>query len=88
MLSPIVVVPIGILNQAILARRYYEANRNIVAPRMSQLDLTQLEADFSAIETRDQYQSVMNHLDQIAKGNHISLHKVNQKHLFFWGIFY
>jgi hypothetical protein len=66
-------IPIGILSQSIAARRVYEADRDIVAPYLSLDQRTQIQADFSGIYTKAQYQALMNRLNTIAIAHNVKL---------------
>jgi hypothetical protein len=68
-------VPVGIANEAVLSRRYYEADRDIVAPYMTPTQLTQLQADFAQIETKAQYKAIMDRLATVADEHHVKIHK-------------
>lgn len=67
-------VPFSILNTAVAARRVYEANRDMVAPYVSPMDLLRIQGEFAAMETKDNYLSVMHRIQKIGDAQHIKLH--------------
>jgi hypothetical protein len=71
------IIPIGVVNEAVLARRIYEANRDIAAPYLTSSELVQLQSDFAQIETKAQYKNLMNRLAAIGKDHHLKMHDVN-----------
>jgi hypothetical protein len=71
-----VFIPVGIENEAVLARRLYEADRDIAAPYLTASELTQLQSDFVQIETKAQYKTIMNRLAAIGDEHHLNMRKV------------
>jgi hypothetical protein len=70
------VVPVGIENQAVASRRFYEADRDIVAPYMTQPEIVQLQADFSEVETKAQYIAIIDRLVAVADQHHVKIYRV------------
>ena len=66
-------IPLGVINQAVLIRRVYEADRDIVAPYVSTDQRMQLQADFCAIDTKAQFGVLMDRIKAIAIAHHIKL---------------
>jgi hypothetical protein len=67
-------VPLFIMNQAVAARRLFEADRDIIAPYLTPPELLQLQADFASIETKSQYIAVMQHISNVASLHHAKIH--------------
>jgi hypothetical protein len=72
-----VFVPFSVISQAVAARRIFEADRDIVAPYLTSLELLQLQADFASIETKSQYVAVMQHIANVATVHHAKIHPFN-----------
>lgn len=66
-------IPIGVLNQAVLCRRLYEADRDIVAPYLTTEQLTQVQAEFCGIYTKTQYTVLLDRLNSIASAHNVKL---------------
>jgi hypothetical protein len=66
-------IPLGVINQAVLIRRVYEADRDIVAPYLSTDQRVQLQADFCVIETKAQFGALMNRIKAVASAHHVKL---------------
>jgi uncharacterized protein YneF (UPF0154 family) len=66
-------VPFGIVSQAVLARRVYEADRDIVTPYLTRQQLAELQAEFCSITTKAQYQALMGEIRSIAVAHHTKL---------------
>jgi hypothetical protein len=64
-------------NEAVYARRIYEADRDILAPYMAPGELTQLQADFAGVETKAQYKAILDRLTVIAEAHHAKIHKMD-----------
>ena len=71
-----VFIPVGIENEAVLARRLYEADKEIAAPYLTSSELTQFQADFAQIETKAEYKILMNRLITVGEEHHLKMHKV------------
>ena len=71
------VVPVGILNQAVLVRRVYEADRDIIAPHLTSSQMLQLQADFCAVQTKAQFAAVMKQIRVVAENNKTTLRPEN-----------
>lgn len=66
-------IPLGIINQAVLIRRIYEADRDIITPYLTQDQKIRLQADFSAIDTKAEFDSLMNRIRSIAIAHGVKL---------------
>jgi hypothetical protein len=72
----LLIIPVGVENEAVAARRIYEADRDIVAPYLTSSQLIQLQSDFAQIETKSQYKAFMGRLSIVAKEHQVRIHEV------------
>lgn len=68
-----IAVPYVIVDQAVLARRIYEADRDIVAPFLNPQQLAEIQAEFCAITTKAQYIVLIDKLRLIAEAHQTKL---------------
>lgn len=67
------VVPFGIVNQAVFARRVYEADRDILAPHLTSQQIAEIQSQFCSIKTKSQYKELLIKLNSIASANNVKL---------------
>jgi hypothetical protein len=66
-------IQIGIANQAVLVRRIYEADRDILAPHVTSMQLAELQAQFCSMKGKDDFTRLMNQMLSTAKEKNIEL---------------
>ena len=63
----------AVVNQAVLVRRVYEADRDILAPHVTTMQLTELQAQFCSMRGREDFDRLMKQMLQIAKASNVEL---------------
>jgi hypothetical protein len=66
-------IQVGIANQAVLVRRIYEADRDILAPHVTPMQLAELQAQFCSMRGKSDFTRLMNQMESIAKEKNAEL---------------
>jgi hypothetical protein len=72
------IIPLLMLNEATLARRFYEADRDAILPYLSQPEAIQLQSDFAQVRTKDDYLLLMNQMAKVASIHHVKFHNLGE----------
>jgi hypothetical protein len=66
-------IQIAAANQAVLIRRIYEADRDILAPQLTSVQLAQLQAQFCSMRGKNDFSKLMNKMLSLAEEKNIEL---------------
>jgi hypothetical protein len=72
-LLEVIVVAVSVIGQAEIIRSVYEANRDMVAPYLTQQERIELQSQFAQTETKEDFAKVMSRIKSVAAQHKIRL---------------
>lgn len=69
----LIFVPLNIVNQSVLTWRAFHANLAIISPHIDEAQRSELEAQFAAMKTEEDYREIEKHLSTLGQPNQVTL---------------